>query len=256
MAILSQTKREYLRDLVAEKNRWNRPLTDEEKALGFLGWHERGFLPHYDFPGLVQFVTFRLADSMPESRRGEWEHLLKIEDDREKRTRLEEYLDRGVGECHLRDPRIAKIAEDAMLHFHNERYDLLAWCVMPNHVHALVHVWQTPLWKTVRSWKHFVQTQANRLLAERRPPARRVAVHFATTPCRRPALQWQREYWDTFMRDEEQERKAVRYIENNPVKARLCRVDKEWPFSSARFRNEYQRLLITAGTPASSTARQ
>ena len=170
-----QTKREYLRDLVAEKNRWHRPLTDEEKALGFLGWHERGYLPHCDFPGLVQFVTFRLADSMPESRRGEWEHLLKIEDDREKRTKLEEYLDRGVGECHLRDPRIAKIAEDAMLHFNNERYELLAWCVMPNHVHALVHVWEMPLWKMVRSWKHFVQIiAANHLPSERRPLARRV----------------------------------------------------------------------------------
>jgi putative transposase len=250
-----QTKREYLRDLVAEKNCWNRPLTDEEKAIGFLGWHERGYLPHCDYPGLVQFVTFRLADSMPVSRRSEWEHLLKNEDDREKRTRLEEYLDRGVGECHLRDLRIAKIAEDAMLHFQNERYELLAWCVMPNHVHVLVHVWQMPLWKTVRSWKHFVQTQSNRLLAERRPPARRDGEVNSDDPCRRPAFQWQREYWDTFMRDEEQERKAVRYIENNPVKAKLSRISEEWPFSCARFRDEFQRVLIPAGTPASSTAR-
>ena len=42
------------------------------RALGFFGWHERGYLPHCDFPGLVEFVTFRLADSMPTSRRGEW----------------------------------------------------------------------------------------------------------------------------------------------------------------------------------------
>ena len=111
-----QSKREYLRRLVEEKNRWSdRQLTDEERAIGFLGWHERGYLPHCDFPGLVQFVTFRLADSMPISRRTEWEHLLKIEDDHEKRTKLEEYLDRGVGECHLRDPRIAKLAEAALL---------------------------------------------------------------------------------------------------------------------------------------------
>jgi len=250
-----RTKREYLCQLVEGKKKAFRPLTDEEKALGFLGWHERGYLPHCDFPGLIQFVTFRLADSMPVSRRGEWEHLLKIEDDREKRTRLEEYLDRGVGECHLRDLRIAKIAEDAMLHFHNERYELLAWCVMPNHVHVLVHVWQVPLWKTVRSWKHFVQTQANRLLAERRPPARRGGEMNSNEPCRRPALQWQREYWDNFMRDEEQERTAIRYIENNPVKARLSRAKEEWPFSSARFRDEFHRLLTPAGTPASSTAR-
>jgi hypothetical protein len=158
-------KREYLRELVAEKNCWSdRQLTDEKRALGFLGWHERGYLPHCDFRNLVQFVTFRLADSMPESRRGEWEHLLKIEDDREKRTKLEEYLDRGIGECHLRDLNVAKITEDAMLHFHNQRYELLAWCVMPNHMHVLVDVRMTPLWKIVQNWKVRVENQRRKLL--------------------------------------------------------------------------------------------
>ncbi len=245
-------KREYLRELVAEKNRWSdRQLTDAERALGFLGWHERGYLPHCDFPGLVQFVTFRLADSMPESRRGEWEgrgeweHLLKIEDDREKRTKLEAYLDRGVGECQLRDTRVAKLAEDAMLHFHNERYELLAWCVMPNHVHVLVHVWQTPLWKMVQSWKRFIAKAS-----ERRSPTRRVSETGTNAPARRAALQWQREYWDTFMRDEAQEKTAVRYIENNPVKAKLCCAKEEWLSGSARFRDEYARLQIPLGTPS------
>jgi hypothetical protein len=63
---------------------------------------------------------------------------------------------------------------------------------------------------------------------------------------------WEPEYWDTFMRDDEQERKAVRYIENNPVKAKFCRVAAEWKFSSARFRDEYQRLKI--GAQSSSSA--
>jgi len=153
MSVLPRTKREYLHQLVEDKNRWNRPLTEEEEALGFLGWHERGFLPHCDYPGLVQFVTVRLADSMPVSRRPEWEHLLAIKDAHEKRTRLEEYLDRGFGKSWLRDVRIAKFTEDALLYFHTERYELLAWCVMPNHLHVLVHVWQTPLWKLVASWK-------------------------------------------------------------------------------------------------------
>jgi REP element-mobilizing transposase RayT len=156
----------------------------------------------------------------------------------------------------LRDPRIAQITEDAMLHFHNQRYELLAWCVMPNHVHALVHVWQMPLWKVIQNWKIHVVTEMRRLhLLERRAPSRREDQSSSNSPRRCSALQsfWQREYWDTFMRDEDQERKAVRYVENNPVKARLCRVDKEWPFSSARFRNEYQRLLIIAGTPISES---
>ncbi len=245
MATLPRTKREYLGELVADKNQWSRPVTDEEHAWGFLGWHERGYLPHCDFPGLVQFVTFRLADSMPASRRGEWEHLLKIEDVRERRTKLEEYLDRGVGECRLRDPRIAKLCDDAMRFFHNERYQLLAWCVMPNHVHVLVHVWQMPLWKMVATWKKHVAAQGLAILRkERRSPDRLESVASTKMPIRRSALQsfWQREYWDTFMRDEAQEKKAIHYIENNPVKAKLCRTSEESQFSSARFRDDYRRL--------------
>ena len=249
-----KTKREYLRQLVEGKNRWSRPLTDEERALGFLGWHERGYLPHCDFPGLVQFVTFRLGDSMPESRRGEWEHLLAIEDVREKRTKLEEYLDRGVGECHLRDPRIATLCEDALLHFHEERYELLAWCIMPNHVHVLAHVWNWPLCKMVQNWKIHISSQIQRLrLLERRAPARLEGGCGTVLPRRCSALRslWQREYWDTFMRDEEQETRSVRYIEQNPVKVKLCLAPEEWLFSSVRFRDEYRRLMVPGekGTP-------
>jgi type I restriction enzyme R subunit/putative DNA methylase len=243
----AKPKREHLRELVADKNRWSRPLTDEERALGFLGWHERGYLPHCDFSGLVQFVTFRLADSMPASRRGEWEHLLKIEDLRERRTKLEEYLDRGVGECHLRDPRVAKLCEETLLFFHNQRYELLAWCVMPNHVHVLVHVWEWPLWKMEVAWKKYVAPKALALIrAERRSPDRPEVAVDRNVPIGRSALQsfWQREYWDTFMRSEAQEKTAVRYIEANPVKAKLCRTSDEWRFSSARLRDEYGRLVV------------
>ena len=123
MPLPARSKREYLQRMVAGKNEWSRPLTNEERALGFLGWHERGYLPHSDFPNLVQFITFRLDDSMPASRQwGEWEHLLQIEDVRDRRTRLEDYLDRGFGECYLRKPGIAKLTENALLYFHSDRY--------------------------------------------------------------------------------------------------------------------------------------
>ncbi len=256
-----RTKREYLRELVADKNRWSRPLTDEEKALGFLGWHERGYLPHCDFSGLVQFVTFRLSDSMPATRRGEWEHLLVIGDLREKRTKFEEYLDRGLGECHLHDSRIAKLCEDALLFFHQQRYELIAWCVMPNHIHVLVHVWQWPLWKMIASWKKFAARKAGGTLpSERRFPNRRVVASEINAPNWSSALRgafWEREYWDTFMRDEEQERKAIGYIESNPVKAKMCAAPQEWPFSSARFCDEYRRMVLPekCGAPISKSAR-
>lgn len=238
-----RTKREYLSRLVEEKGRWFRPLTNEEKAWGFLGWHERGYLPHCDYPGLVQFVSFRLTDSLPESRHGEWEHLLAIEDVREKRTKLEAYLDRGVGDCWLRDPGIAGLAEGALLHFHMHCYELLAWCVMPNHVHVLVHVWQTPLGKMIQSWKRFVATRAlKQIRTERRTPIRRGSEEEDVEGF------WEREYWDTFMRDEKQEQTAVRYTENNPVMAKLCRTAEEWASGSARFRG-LDRVLKVRNIP-------
>ena len=183
---------------------------------------------------------------MPASCRSEWEHLLEIEDVREKRTKLEEYLDRGVGECQLRQARIAQLTEETMLHFHNNRYELIAWCVMPNHVHVLAHVWQTPLGKMIQSWKRFSATNSGALRTERRSPNRRVSADDRNAPARRAALQWQREYWDTFMRGEEQEKKAIRYIENNPVKAKLCRTPEQWEFSSSRFRGRFGELELPA----------
>src|SRR5437762_10116871 len=106
-----------VRELVAGKRRWTRPLKRADAIAGFQGWHERGYLPHRDEPGLTQFVTFHLADSFPAALRSDWEHLLKIEDERECRLELEGYLDKGRGECHLRRPEIATLVEDNFLRF-------------------------------------------------------------------------------------------------------------------------------------------
>lgn len=221
----SLTKRQYLRQLVYQKNHWDEPLSEEDKANGFLGWHERGYLPHCDKPGLLQLVTLRLADSLPASRRREWEHLLKIEDVRERRSELESYLDRGAGHCWLRSPLVARCVEESMRFHHGARYDLRAWCVMPNHAHVLVRVWNWPLAKMLQNWKSISGVFANRIIG-------------------RSGTFWQREYWDVFMRSEEQEVKAIRYVENNPVKAKLCRAAEGWPFSSARFRDMYRQLVL------------
>src|SRR6185312_6617496 len=240
-------KREYLWQLVSQKNRWFRPLSDEEKKSGFLGWHERGYLPHCDFSGLIQFITFRLADAMPASRRDEWEKLLSIEDIRIKRIKLEEYLDRGMGNCYLREEQVAQWVIDTLLYFHHVRYELLAWCIMPNHVHVLLHVWNTPLSKIVQGWKITVTSQWRHSRSRETEEDAEFQKKQLDVPSRSSALRllWQREYWDTFMRNEEQERKAIKYIEANPVKANFCRTPEDWLFSSARYRDKFGRLDLS-----------
>ena len=214
-----------VRDLVQAKRRWSSPPEMENLKRGFRGWHERGYLPHRDDPGLTQFVTFRLADSFPESLRGEWEHLWKIEDDQQRRAELETYLDRSRGQCFLRQSSIAGIVEDAVRFFNDERYVLRAWVVMPNHVHALFKTDATPMAEILDSWKKYTSQKANRILG------------------RRGAF-WQPDYWDTYMRGDTHELETRKYIESNPVKAGLAIDPKTWQWSSARYRDEYGQLKL------------
>jgi len=221
-----------VRGLAEGKRRWSSPPKREDAKRGFRGWHERGYLPHRDEPGLTQFVTFHLAGSFPESLRSEWEHFAKIEDDRERRKELEAYLDRGRGECHLQQPEIARLVEDNFRQFAGHcggsvicdpntagRYELRAWVIMPNHVHVLFKVGTTSMSEIVGAWKKHTGRLANKLLGKQ-------------------GAFWAEDYFDTFMRVAEHERKTVRYIENNPEKAKLVLDAKDWPWSSGRFRDE------------------
>ena len=194
--------RPQLRNRV-ELNRKAQPVSRDDQVCGFRGWHERGYLPHRDAPGLIQFVTFRLADSFPAECRDEWERLLTIEDQVERRDQLERYLDLGYGACHLRDPRIAELTANAFKHFDGQRYQLIAWCVMPNHVHVLFETTNTPMAELIASWKRFTATNANKLLGQK-------------------GSFWQEDYWDTYMRDADDEARTVFYIEDNPRKAGMA----------------------------------
>ena len=226
-----------VRELVEGKRRWSSPPKPEDAKQGFRGWHERGYLPHRDEPGLTQFVTFHLADSFPVSLRSEWEHFAKIEDDREQRELIEAYLDRGRGECHLGRPEIAKLVEENFRQFGDccgsqsrapgtpVRYELRAWVIMPNHVHVLFKVGAVSMAEIVGAWKKHTGRLANKLLGKQGPF-------------------WAEDYFDTYMRDPEHERKTIHYIENNPTKAKLVLDPKTWSWSSARFWDEFGVLRL------------
>lgn len=210
------TRRVY--QTIQNKRAWEGPReqteADHEESIGSKGWYTRGYLPHYDKPGTMQMVTFRLADAMPAARRHEWKALLDIENERERRTKLEAYLDKGHGECVLRNPRVATAVEEVLLRFDGQRYRMAAWVIMPNHLHALFEMWETPMGQLLKAWKGTSANAPNAILG-------------------RDGTFWQVEYWDRYMRDEEHFRKAQHYVEWNPVKAGLARHPAEWLFGSA-----------------------
>ncbi len=134
----------------------------------------------------------------------------------ERRARINTFLDAGYGSCLLRDPDCARIVEDNLLHFDGDRYRLIAWVVMPNHVHALIEPLPDHcLADIAHSWKSYTATRINRLL-------------------KRQGALWQREYWDRYIRDMPHLQNTISYIHTNPVTAGLVGDTTAWMFSSAR----------------------
>lgn len=189
-------------------------------------WYSRGYFPHFDSETATQHVCFHLFDSLPQSLLRQWREELRhsliareIQEDemqRELRKRMHDALDAGYGSCFLRDDRLAKIVEDALLHFDGARYSLHSWCVMPNHVHTLF----TPtggfkMNEIVHSWKSFTAHEGNKVLG-------------------RSGRFWEREPFDRYIRNQSHFLNTVKYIENNPVKAGLCELPGNWRWSSAR----------------------
>jgi REP element-mobilizing transposase RayT len=168
--------------------------------------------------------------------------------DMERRKRVEAWIDAGHSSCLLKEPSIGRMVEDSLLFFDSQRYRLLAWVVMPNHVHVLfqpMNDWSVA--KIVASWKKFTARKicdylkndtfqnggiknANREIGDPRINQKLGGPDIYGIP---PV--WHREYWDRYIRDDNHFQQAMEYIHQNPVKAGLVGKAVDWPWSNARF---------------------
>ena len=205
-------------------------------------WHRRFHsVPHRENKAL-QSITFRLYDSLPKEVIEEIKLKLDIKKDdpacnsmqyQRLRQKIAEYEDAGYGQCFLRDERIAAIMQDTLKHFDGERYQLLCWCIMPNHVHVLIEVnegWS--LSKIMHGWRSYTANEANRILG-------------------RTGKFWMEEYYDRYIRNDNHLQKTINYILNNPANAGL----DDWPWVGVRSTgfqpvvqaNGFQPLLQASG---------
>lgn len=200
-------------------------------------------LPHYHPLHGTFFITFRLANTIPASviatMREEFEIQLAILlqkkiDLIEKQNRINalenDYflkIDRVFDKCthgptYLKDKSVAKILTDKIHSYDKLYYDLIAYTIMPNHVHLLIDLglqedidpktqkYPIPLiMKYIKGWSG------------------RKSNHFLG----RSGQFWARESFDTYIRDERHLSNVVSYIIQNPVKARLVKNWEEWPYT-------------------------
>ncbi len=193
-----------------------------QNELRNVGWHSRGYLPHFDGIAIPQFITIHLADAIPKKVIDRWREELKSLRYEEERIllqrRIERYLDVGYAEALLKHANVATMVQNSLLKFDGDRYRLFAWVVMPNHVHTLMTRFAGFELKNIfHSLKSYTAHEANKML-------------------HRSGQFWLEDYFDRYIRNAEQFQKTVQYIENNPVKARLCKKASDWPFSSAGFK--------------------
>ena len=178
----------------------------------------RGRLPHWEKEEGLYFLTFHLADSLPQAvlvKIAERHRILEAAKNNianllpeqkailadYSHARIEEYFDRGAGSCPLLDMRVAGSMAAALRFRDGKNYRLLAWCIMPNHVHVVVRLFPgQELAKVVKAWKNFSAKAANQALG-------------------RKGRFWQREYYDRLIRNGDELDRAIRYVVENPAKA-------------------------------------
>jgi len=201
-------------------------------------------LPHWIPPNAVFFITFRLANSLP----GDVLQQLKAERERERQTvikqhngkaqrealytldkkffgRFDAWLDRCLTESPrwLADPRIASIVARELHRLDGERYDLIACCIMPNHVHLLIDTAGYPVEPS-----HHGPTASYPLTDTLKRIKGRTARYCNQALGRRGAF-WQHESYDHVVRNAREYQRIVDYILNNPVRAGLADRWEDWP---------------------------
>jgi putative transposase len=177
-------------------------------------------LPHWRQEGATYFVTFRLADALPQERlrelqslRQHWEATHpppRAPEDwdsyaRQVTVKAERWMDEGYGCCYFRETQPARWLSDALLHFQEERYFVSCFTVMPNHCHLVIRPFVGhELERILKVCKGYVAWQINRLHRAR-------------------GAMWEQESYDRIIRDEEHLYRIVQYIGRNPAKARIPR---------------------------------
>lgn len=171
---------------------------------------DRGYLPHFENRA-IQFITFRLYDSVPKELIEEWKTVLAMENDvehptdvaRQMHKLVDKFEDSGYGQCFLADSRVSDMMEQTLKHDDGKKYDVISYCIMPNHVHVMIRVYEgVSLSSILHTWRSYSAHEANKILE-------------------RSGEFWMKDYYDRYIRDARHYAAVVQYIKDNPSKAGL-----------------------------------
>ena len=168
-------------------------------------------LPHWLQENKCVFITFRLADSLPQSKINELLDMKNkmlnngTDDDTTRQhynaeivMKMEQWIDAGHGSCLLNRPEIRNIVADSIHFYDGKDYVLHSFIIMPNHVHILLSpLGNINVLDNIGKIKRFTSTQINKTI-------------------NREGKIWQKGVFDRIVRDSLEFERYWNYIVENP----------------------------------------
>jgi REP element-mobilizing transposase RayT len=211
----------------------------------------RRHLPHYEPEGGTFHVVFRLAGSLPAEviarlridRERTKRELSKTENELERAKLLREHrwtyferfdalLEGNIeGPLWLKQAEAASIVKEALHHYDGNTYDLLAYCIMPNHVHMVFVLLPLSVGRFSRTDRNDGTGVPSYILAGILGSIKKFTARRINKLLDRSGTLWQDESDDHVIRDSNELERTIWYVLNNPVKAGLVDSWKKWSWT-------------------------
>lgn len=195
-------------------------------------------LPHIYPIGASFFVTFRLANSVPD------EVLADLKTQKEKQAtfiqnqsnpdtenslydlekRFFAFYDAMLDKYSnpndfLRNDKVAQIVASKFIEFDGVFYDLVAYCIMSNHVHILIDT------------ANYISLLPHHTFAKTMQYIKGGSARLCNQLLGRQGDFWAEESYDHYVRNLTEKDNIIKYILNNPIKAGLVKNWEDYPFS-------------------------
>ena len=210
----------------------------------------RRHLPHFYPPNSVYFVTPRLTGSLPRFRIDEIQeerHFVRTQNQKISKAaadasryeqdllRLDKILERGNQNCRwLSDPRIADLVAEAIRYRDGKEYDLIAYSVMPNHMHLVFGTGAPDLLELVGQIDN-LSNLSNKPVSKIMQSLKRHTAREANKVLGRRGTFWQDESYDHVIRNSDELERIILYVLHNPVKAGFVKHWRDWKWSFSKF---------------------
>ncbi len=178
-------------------------MKDEYKIF----WRRK--LPHIQPENTPLFVTYNLKLDLPEKLK----RLIHRKNGDNDFIVMDNIFDNYKSKKnYLIIPKISQIVFDSLLYL-KKFGELHTFTIMPNHIHLLMTIESKhSLSYLMQNHKRFTSRNANKVL-------------------NREGQFWNHEYYDHYVRNDNEFYSIAWYIINNPVKANLVKHWKQWPYT-------------------------